>query len=111
METHSLARAFSAQTLNLAITIHLVVLEHSQFRLLALVLDLLRGGVHLLLPLLGHATTEAQHQVKGALLLDVVVRKSAAVLELLAGEDQALLVRWDTLLVLDLGLDIVDGVR
>ena len=48
--------------------------------------------------------------MKSGLLLDVVVGKSAAILELLAGEDQALLVRWDSLLVLDLGLDIVDGV-
>ena len=43
-------------------------------------------------------------------LLDVVVAQSTAILELLAGEDQALLVRGDTLLVLDLGLDVVDGV-
>jgi hypothetical protein len=45
-----------------------------------------------------------------AYLLDVVVAQSAAILELLAGEDQALLVRGDALLVLDLGLDVVDGV-
>jgi hypothetical protein len=38
--------------------------------------------------------------VEGRLLLDVVVGKGAAVLELLAGEDQALLVRRDALLVL-----------
>jgi len=44
-------------------------------------------------------------------LLNVVVRESAAILELLAGEDQALLVGGNALLVLDLGLDIVDGVR
>jgi hypothetical protein len=37
--------------------------------------------------------------VKGGLLLDVVVGKSAAVLELLASEDQALLVWGNTLLV------------
>ena len=43
-------------------------------------------------------------------LLDVVVGKGAAILELLAGEDQALLVRGNALLVLDLGLDVVDGV-
>ena len=48
------------------------------------------------------AATEAEHEVEGRLLLDVVVRKSAAVLELLAREDQALLVRRDALLVLDL---------
>lgn len=43
-------------------------------------------------------------------LLDVVVAESSAVLELLSGEDQSLLVRWDAFLILDLGLDIVDGV-
>ena len=41
------------------------------------------------------------------LLLDVVVTERATVLELLAREDQALLVWGDALLVLDLGLDIV----
>ena len=44
-------------------------------------------------------------------LLDVVVRKGAAVLELLAGEDEALLIRGDALLVLDLLLDVLDRVR
>jgi len=37
--------------------------------------------------------------VQRALLLDVVVGQRAAILELLAGEDQALLVRGNTLLV------------
>jgi len=53
-----------------------------------------------LLPLL--AATKTEHQVERRLLLDVVVRKRAAILQLLASEDQALLVRWDALLVLDL---------
>ena len=44
------------------------------------------------------------------LFLDVVVREGATILELLAGEDQALLVRGDALLVLDLGLHRLDGV-
>ena len=57
-----------------------------------------------------HATSQAQHQVKGGFLLNVIVRERAAVLKLLAGKDQPLLVRWDALLVLDLGLNIVDGV-
>lgn len=43
-------------------------------------------------------------------VIPTVVRKGPAVLELLSGEDQSLLVRGNTLLVLDLGLDIVDGV-
>jgi hypothetical protein len=49
--------------------------------------------------------------VEGGLLLDVVVAEGAAVFELLPGEDEALLIGGDALLVLDLGLDVVDGVR
>ena len=41
---------------------------------------------------LNDTTTETEDQVEGGLLLDVVVGESAAILELLAGEDQALLV-------------------
>jgi hypothetical protein len=58
---------------------------------------------------LDDATTETEDQVESRLLLDVVVGQGAAVLELLAGEDQALLVRGNALLVLDLGLDILVG--
>ena len=56
------------------------------------------------------AASESEHQVEGGLLLDVVVRKSSAVLELLTGEDKSLLVRRDALLVLNLGFDILDRV-
>jgi len=56
------------------------------------------------------ATTEAEHQMEGGLLLDIVVSEGTAILQLLAGEDQTLLVWWDALLVLDLGLNVVDGV-
>ena len=48
--------------------------------------------------------------MEGRLLLDVVVRESAAVLKLLASEDEALLIGGNTLLVLDLGLHVVNGV-
>ena len=90
---------------------------------------------------LNDTTTEAEDQVEGGLLwwvlviqgfhawsvrssrssrsgflgstnlLDVVVGQSAAILELLAGEDETLLVRRNALLVLDLALHIVDCVR
>ena len=43
-------------------------------------------------------------------LLDVVVRQSASIFQLLAREDQSLLVGWDALFVLDLALDVVDGI-
>ena len=70
-----------------------------------------------------------EHKVQCRLLLDVVVAESTAILELLAGENQPLLIRRDAgqasqlrqrqvdtnrtdvpLLVLDLGFNIVDGV-
>jgi hypothetical protein len=56
-------------------------------------------------------TTQTKDQMESGLLLDVVVSESTAVLELLASEDQALLIRGDTLLVLDLSLHSLDGVR
>ena len=49
--------------------------------------------------------------MEGGLLLDVVIRKGASILKLLSSENETLLIRWDTFLVLDLGLDVVDSVR
>ena len=43
--------------------------------------------------------------------MDVVVRKGPAILKLLASEDEALLIRGNSLLVLNLLLHILDGVR
>jgi hypothetical protein len=48
------------------------------------------------------AAAQTQHEVQSRLLLDVVVGQRAPVLQLLAGEDEALLIRGDALLVLDL---------
>ena len=57
------------------------------------------------------APTADRCQAAERTLLDVVVGEGTAILKLLSSEDQALLVGRDALLVLDLGLDIVDGVR
>merc|ERR1712224_472993 len=57
------------------------------------------------------ATAQAQHQVQRRLLLDVIVRKGTPILKLLPCEDQALLIRWDSFLVLDFRLDIAHRVR
>jgi len=43
--------------------------------------------------------------------MGLLVAQGTTIFELLAGEDEALLVGGDALFVLDLGLDIVDGVR
>ena len=57
-----------------------------------------------------HTTTETENQVESRLLLDVVVTKGAAILELFSGEDETLLVWGDAFLVLNLGLHVVNGV-
>merc|ERR550539_944052 len=56
------------------------------------------------------SSTETENQVKSGLLLDVVVRQGASVLKLLSGEDKTLLIRRNSLLVLNLGLYIINGV-
>ena len=48
--------------------------------------------------------------MQSRLLLNVVVRKRTTIFELFTSEDKTLLVGWDTLLVLNLRLDIIDGV-
>merc|ERR1712184_119454 len=58
-----------------------------------------------------HTSSEPKHEMEGALLLDVVIAESTAALELLASEDKPLLVWGNSLLILDLGLDVLDGVR
>merc|ERR1712241_1388137 len=49
--------------------------------------------------------------MEGRFLLDVVVRKSSSILQLLSSKDQPLLVWGNALLVLNLGLDILNRVR
>ena len=48
-----------------------------------------------------HSAAESQDEVKGALLLDVVVGEGAPVLQLLPGEDEPLLIWRNTFLVLN----------
>jgi len=56
------------------------------------------------------SSSESENQVEGRFLLNVVVREGSAILELLSSEDQTLLLWWDAFLVLDLRLDVLDGV-
>lgn len=48
--------------------------------------------------------------MQSGLLLDIVVREGSSVLKLLPSKDQALLVWGNALLILDLGLDIINGI-
>merc|ERR1712151_1085017 len=57
-----------------------------------------------------HTPTETKHKMKSRLFLDVIIGKSATIFQLLSCKDQTLLIWWNTFLVLDLLLNVVDGV-
>jgi hypothetical protein len=61
-------------------------------------------------PTLLLSTSQPQNQVQSRLLLDIVVAQGSSIFQLLTSKDKSLLVWWDTLLVLDLGFDVIDGV-
>ena len=56
-------------------------------------------------------STETKNEVESRFLLNVVIGKGAAVLELLSGENQTLLIWGNSLLILNLSLHVLDGVR
>merc|ERR1712112_540502 len=88
--TTILVGTLTSQASDLAVLIDLVILEDRKLDLLSLVLDLLGGGEGLLLALLA-TSSQAEDEMEGRLLLDVVVGQSATILQLLASEDQTLL--------------------
>merc|ERR1719261_2472705 len=57
-----------------------------------------------------HSTAETQDQVERGLLLDVVIGERAPILQLLACENETLLIGGNTLFVLNLCFDIIDRV-
>merc|ERR1712213_171609 len=58
-----------------------------------------------------HTSSQSENQMQGTLLLDVVVGEGSSIFQLLSSEDQSLLIWRNSFLVLDLGLDILNGVR
>merc|ERR1719148_519012 len=57
-----------------------------------------------------HSSTKTQHKMECGLLLNVVVTQCATILKLLTSKDETLLVRGNTLLVLNLRLHVVNRV-
>merc|ERR1712135_113305 len=57
-----------------------------------------------------HTSSKSQDKMECGFLLDIVVAQGASILQLLSSKDQTLLIWWDSFFVLDLGLDIVDGI-
>merc|ERR550539_2224643 len=88
-------RTVLPQTNHLSISLHPVILQGLESNRLTPSLHLLWLGVNLLLTLLT-ATTETKDQMECGLLLDVVVGKSTAVFKLFSGEDETLLIWWDS---------------
>merc|ERR1719328_623059 len=58
-----------------------------------------------------HTSSQSENKMESTFLLDIVVREGSSIFKLLSGKDQSLLVWWDSLLILDLGLDVLDGIR
>jgi len=58
-----------------------------------------------------HSSSKAEHQVECGFFLDVVIRQSSSILQLLSGKDQSLLVWGNALLILDFRLHVIDSVR
>merc|ERR1719295_1847403 len=58
-----------------------------------------------------HTSSQSENQMQGTLLLDVIVGEGSSIFELLSGKDQSLLIWGNSFLVLDLGLDVLNGVR
>jgi len=57
-----------------------------------------------------HTTSESEDEMESRFLLDVVVLEGSTVFELLSCEDESLLIWGDSFLVLDLSLDVFNGV-
>merc|ERR1719515_577685 len=58
-----------------------------------------------------HTSSQSQNQMQSTLLLNVVIREGSSVFQLLSSEDQSLLIWRNSFLVLNLGLDVFNGVR
>merc|ERR1712176_372837 len=58
-----------------------------------------------------HTSSQSKNQMQGAFLLDVIIGEGSSIFQLLSSKDQSLLIWGNAFLVLDLGLDILNGVR
>merc|ERR1711997_1053955 len=56
------------------------------------------------------SSSQSQHQVQRRLFLDIVVRQSPPILQLLSSKDQPLLLRGNAFLILNLGLHVLNRV-
>ena len=57
------------------------------------------------------SSPKTKNQMQSRFFLDIVVAQGATIFKLLSSKDETLLVWRNSFLVLDLGLDIVNGIR
>merc|ERR1719414_2076271 len=58
-----------------------------------------------------HSSSKAEYKMKSTFLLDVIIRKGAAIFELFSSEDETLLIWRNSFLILDFGLYIFNCIR
>ena len=97
--------------LDWAVLVNLEELQELELFLLPCVWHSFLCCESLLLPLLLLSTTKAENQVKRWVLLDWIVLKSVSIFQLFSCKYQALLIRGNSFLVLDLGLDVLNAIR
>lgn len=72
-------------------------------------LCLLWFSPYLLFTLLS-SSSKTEDQMKGGFLLDVVIRQSTTIFQLFTSKNQSLLIRWNSFLILNLSLNIVNRI-
>merc|ERR1719464_2050847 len=97
-----------------------LLIWRNTFLVLDLCLDILNGITRLHLQSDGlasqgldkdlHTSSQSQDKMKGRLFLDVVVGQSSSIFQLFSSKDQSLLIWRDSFFVLDLGLNVLNGI-
>merc|ERR1719411_1289114 len=57
-----------------------------------------------------HTTSKAEHKMQSRFLLNVIVRESTAIFQLLSSEDKTLLIWGNALFILNFGLDVFNSI-
>merc|ERR1711953_780612 len=57
-----------------------------------------------------HSSSQPQDQMQSRFFLNIVVAQGSAIFQLFSGEDQTLLIRRNSFLILDFGFDVFDGI-
>merc|ERR1719295_715039 len=102
--------SLTTKTVDLAIILNLVVTKSCKLNFVTFVLDLLWGGVILLLTFLT-TSSQSKYKMKSRFFLNVVITQSSSIFKLFASKNQSLLVWGNTFFILNFGFHIFNGIR